>query len=221
MSEVPQGAPAPVAIPAPAVPTVTPAAPAPTPVMVSDLPEQALKARLDQAKSAAQKELLDSLGITDPAQAKAAIEAAKAAEEAKKTHEQRLAEQSLKLTSQEEGLAAAVDTFAALITPEQKAAIDGIAGNDKATWLKTYRAMAPTWNKATAPAAPAPVPGTVTPAAPAAPTSTAPAAPAPSPTNPITSPTDHVAVYANLKQTNPFAASAYLNKHGDACYPKT
>ena len=211
-----EGAPAPVVTPAPAAPAVPPV----VQVLATNLPPEALTARLDQAKRSAQKELLDSLGITDPAQAKAALDAAKAAEDAKKSNETRIAEQSLRLNSQEEGLAAAVETFAAGITPAQKAAVDAIAGQDKAAWLKAYRALAPTWNASTAPVAPAPVP-TTTPAAPVVPASTAPAAPAPSPTSPTTSPTDHVARYASLKITNPFAASTYLQRHGDACYPKT
>lgn len=220
--EATPGTPAPAVTPAPVTvhaPVIT--APAPNLVVtVDDLPPEALKQRIDQAKRAAQTELLASLGVTDPAQAKAAIDAAKAAEDAKKSSEQRIAEQNVRLTSLESAVDAAIAQAAATLTPERKAEIDAVAGNDKALWLKVY-GLEKKPAVTTAPVTPAPVPGAA-PVVPAAPSSTAPATPAPAPAggNP-TSPTDHVAVYASLKTTNPFAASAYLNQHGDACYPKT
>jgi hypothetical protein len=208
-----------VAAPVIADPVVPVAPVVPAVVTTADLPPEALSKRLEQAKHSAQTELLASWGVTDPAQVKSYIDAAKAAEEAKKTNETRLAEQGVKLSASEEGLTAAVDIFSASIKPEQKAAVDAIAGNDKTLWLKTYRAMAPTWGVAAPVVTSAPI--AAPPVAPVAPTSTAPTAPAPSPTSVTTSPTDHVAVYASLKSTNPFVASAYLQQHGDACYPKT
>jgi hypothetical protein len=161
---------------------------------------------------------LDSLGITDPAQAKAALDSLKAAEDAKKTDAEQLATLRMKTTSQEQALNVAIAQVTARITTEQKAAVDQIAGTDQALWLKTYGVLAPTW-AAAIPAIAAATP-IVAPAVPPAPVSTAPIAPAPGPTTP-TSPPDHVAVYARMKKDNPFAATAYFKQHGDACFSKT
>ena len=201
-------------------PPVPPVAQPAKVVTVDDLPPEALKQRLDQAKHSGQTELLASWGVTDPAQVKAYIDGARAAEEAKKSNEQRIAEQSVKLTAYEEGLAVAVETFGATIKPEQKAAVDAIAGTDKALWLKTYRALAPTWIAA-APSIPA-APPAVPPVAPAtgAALATAPQVPPAPPPNgtPPVSPPNHKEVYERIQKTNPFAASQYLDKYGDACF---
>jgi hypothetical protein len=201
---------------APVVPAVVAPVVPPT-VTVADLPPEALRQRLEQAAHAAQTKLLADLGIADVAEAKAAIAAQRAAAEAQKTDAEKLAALNLRVTAQESALVVAVAQAASKVTPEQKAAVDAIAGADPVTWLKTYAALAPTWGGSPAVAAVA----TATPAAPIAPiiTSTAPAAPAPAPTN-QTSPADHATVYASLK-SNPFAAAQYLNKYGSACYPKT
>jgi hypothetical protein len=202
---------------APVVPAVVAPVVPPT-VTVADLPPEALRQRLEQAAHAAQTKLLADLGIADVAEAKAAIAAQRAAAEAQKTDAEKLAALNLRVTAQESALTVAVSQAAKNITAEQKAAVDAIAGTDSVTWLRTYAALAPTWGGAPVPVVP------VAPAAPAAPaapiiTSTAPAAPAPAPTN-QTSPADHATVYASLK-SNPFAAAAYLEKYGSACYPKT
>lgn len=226
--EVP-GAPAsnPQAIP----PAPAPAAAAPPvkPVVtVDDLPPEALKERIAQAKHSAQTELLASWGVTDPAQVKAYIDAAKSAEEAKKTDTQKLAEQGLRLTNLESAVDSAIAQAAATLTPERKAAIDAVAGTDKALWLKIYGlekkpadaatgATPPPSGATGATGAPPPAP----PPSAAGAAGTAPAAPAPSPNgNGPTSPPDHPAIYQKLLKTNPFAAPAYLSKHGDACFAK-
>jgi hypothetical protein len=219
----PEGVDAPV-VAAPVAPVATVTAPV---VTTADLPPEALSKRLEQAKHAAQTELLASWGVTDPAQVKAYIDSAKAAEDAKKTIETRLAEQGLRLTASEEGLSAAVDLFSALITPEQKAAVTAIAGTDKTLWLKTYRAMAPTW-AAVAPVivatSPAASPATASPVGtppipPAPPVGTPPIPPAPPPNGATpNSPPNHKENYQRLQKENPFAASRYLDRHGDACF---
>lgn len=203
-----------VAVEQPAAPKVQ--------TLATDLPPEALAARIQQAKDSARRELLAEFGAVDPAAIKAALEQARATEEAKKSDAQRLAELDLRVKAQSDALGVAVAQTASRITAEQKAAIDAIAGNDPVTWLRTHAALAPTWGQAAA---------SVAPAAPAAPTAapiitppvqlatTAPIAPAPAPTN-QTSAVDHAAVYASL-DGNPFARAAYLERYGSACYPKT
>jgi len=195
--------------------TPTPAAAAPTKPVVaaSDLPPEALSKRLEQAKHAAQTELLKTLGITDVEEAKAALAAHVAQKEAAKTTEQKLAALELQAKTAAEALDTAVKQAVGRITPEQKAAVDAIAGDDKALWVKTYAAMSPTWTTPASVATSAPA----APAAPVVPATSAPAAPAPSPTG-ATSPPNHKARYAHLQTENPFAAAAYLQKHGSDCF---
>jgi len=194
---------------APTETTATTAAVAPTKPVVaaSDLPPEALSKRLEQAKHAAQTELLKTLGITDVEEAKTALAAHEAQKVAAKTTEQKLAALELQAKAATEALDTAVKQAVGRITPEQKAAVDAIAGDDKALWVKTYAALSPTW------ATPAPA----APAAAVAPATSAPAAPAPSPTG-TTSPPNHKARYAHLQTENPFAAAAYLQKHGADCF---
>lgn len=218
MSGIIEGAPAPTAPVAPAVPQ-TPPAPV---VTVDALPPEALSARLEQAKRSERAALLAELGITSPDEAKAAIAAHKAASEAAKSDAEKLAALNLRVTAQAEALTVAVSQAASKITPEQKAAVDAIAGQDPVIWLRTYAALTPTWGVAPAPVVPT-TPAITTPAAPPdAPilASTAPPASAPAPTIQTSQP-DHVAIYTRLKATNKFAAAQYLNRHGSACYPKT
>lgn len=217
MSGIIEGAAAPTVTPTPAVQQTPPA----QVVTVDALPPEALSARLEQAKRSERAALLAELGITSPDEAKAAIAAHKAASEAAKSDAEKLAALNLRVTAQAEALTVAVSQAASKITPEQKAAVDAIAGQDPVIWLRTYAALTPTWGGPVTTAPPAPV--ITTPAAPpAAPilASTAPPASAPTPTTQTTQP-DHAAIYAQLKSTNTFAAAQYLQKHGSACYPKT
>jgi hypothetical protein len=196
------------AVEVPAV--VTPPAP-PKTVATADLPPEALKQRLDQARHAKEVELLASLGIANIDEAKAAIAAHNAAKEAAKSDAEKLAALNLKVSAQADALNVAVAQVVAKITPEQKAAVDVLAGTDSAAWLKTYAALASTWVVPVTPAADLPT------ATPPLKTSTAPNAPAPSPSG-GTSPTNHAATYKALEASNPFAAAAYSVKYGDACY---
>ena len=189
-------------------PTTTATPPVPPVVKASDLPEDALKARIEQAKRSERAALLAELGVTDPEQAKAAIATAKAAAEAQKTDAEKLASASLKVTQYEAALDLAIKQNVARITPEQKAAVDAIAGDDKATWLRTLEALVPTWAVSKAEIAPAPV----------SPANTAPSSSG-APPSATTSPVDHAATWRGLQQTNPMIAAAYLLTHGAACYP--
>jgi hypothetical protein len=201
--------------PAAEVTPIVPAIPeAPKPrTMAADLPDGTLALRLEQARETERKKVLAELGVSDLDAAKSAVVAARAADEAKKTEAERLAAATLRVTNLEAALGVAVAHAAKGITPEQKAAVDAIAGNDQALWLRTYGALAPTWGK---PAVVVPVAPVVT-ATPILPTSTAPLAPAPLSDSHATSPANHAEVYASLK-SNPFEAAAYLHAHGSACY---
>jgi hypothetical protein len=203
----PQNPPAPAAAAPP--PPAAPAAPSQTdPAWIND--------RIAQAKRSERETLLKELGVTDPAQAKAAIEAARAADEAKKSSDTRLAETTSALETERQKnatLAAAVkaqaDAAVKDLTPQQLAAVTAVAGEDPAKQLTAIAALRPTW--AAAPTAPAPVAAPVAPTAPAAPTNTAPPRAAP-PAGP-TAPTDHLAAYTALRGANPFAAAAYRREH--------
>jgi hypothetical protein len=208
MTEV-QGAPAQIA----AIPSVVEQSTSVSPktVTVDDLPPEALRQRIEQAKRTAQTELLASLGIASVDDAKTAIAAHKAATEAAKTDAEKLATLNLRVTAQAEALNVAVSQAAAKMTPDQKAAVDLIAGNDQVTWLKTVAALSPTW------ATPVPATSAVPAAAQPLPTSTAPATPAPTSGAPPAAP-NHAAVYKGLIAANPFAAARYADKYGDACF---
>jgi len=214
-TETTESAPAPTATAQPQ----SSATQAPTVVTVDALPPEALSARLEQAKRSERSALLAELGVSDPAEAKAAIAAKKAAEEAAKSDADKLAALNLTVTAQARALTVAVNQAVASLAPEHKAILDGIAGADQAKWLELYGQLAPTWGKpvATAPTTTTnPEPQTAQP--PAAPATTSPSGGAPSPTVTTQSPTNHAAVYASLAKSNPFAASRYADKHGDACF---
>ena len=211
MPDTDPGTVAPVVTPAPAAPAVNtpPAAPQ---VLASDLPDQALKARLDQAKHAAETALLTSLGASDIEEAKTAIAAARAAKEAAKTTDQKLAEQNVRLNSYEQGLTAAVDVFSRGITEAQKTAVDQIAKGadgtlDKAAWLKAYNALAPTWATQPVVTTAASVVTETTP-----PATTSPPAAAPAPAG-STSPPDIKAQHTELLKRNPIVAAAFAAQH--------
>lgn len=195
----------------PAAPAATPpASPAATPRAAPVGDPDWLPARLDRAKESAKAELLQSLGITDPAKAKAFIDAGIAAENDKKTLAEKLAEQTAQFTTtkaEAEQLRAVVALQAnaqlSTLTAEQQAAVKAIAGDDPASQLRAVVALAPTW-AAKVSTEPAPKPVT-----PPATTTPAPSAPA----GATTSPTDHKAVFKQLESTNPFAAAQYAQKH--------
>ena len=207
-----QGTPAPQA---PAQPPVVANAEAPkAKVLAGDLPEEALKDRLDRAKEQARKALMAELGITDPEKAKAAIAAAEKAEAESRSISDRLTETSTKLgqvQTEADRLRAITAEFAERqmigLSQEQQDAVKAIAGDDPAAQLRAITALSPTWAKAAAGA-----PKAVTP-----PTGTAPQHSAPESTS-VSLP-DHRAVYAALNKTNPFAAAQYALEHVRDVFP--
>lgn len=220
------GEPAPAAPPAPApnpqpapVAAAPPAAPAPPNEPHVGEPGW-LPERLKRAEESARAAVLKELGITDPAQAKAALDAAKAAEEAQKTQAQKDAERIATLTQSSSRLAEAeavakarADYEMAKLTEVQKAAVAGLAGEDPISQLRAITALAPTWGQQAAPAPAAPS----APAAPVIPASSTTAGAAPAPAT--ISGTDHKGRLAELQKTNPVAAAHYLAAHTKEIYP--
>lgn len=199
-----------------------PAQPEKPRVMASDLPDDALAKRLEDAKRSAREEVYRSLGKTET-EIKALLDAEQARIDAQKTLEQKNAEQALQLKEAQryrEAVEAQVSAALPTLSAEQQAVIELI--NDPATKLQAIArlktatppapaapiaAVQPTATQGTAAADPAPAP----PAKPA-PTATAPAPSAPGDSTP-TSPPDHAAVYRDLKERNPFVAAEYANAH--------
>jgi hypothetical protein len=199
----------------PTAPAVAPHSPVDKPrVQTDQLPPEALTQRLERERETAQKTLLTALGVTNIEEAKAAVDAAKKASESAKSDAEKLASLNLKMTDTEAALDIAIQQASSRLTPEQKAAVDSIAGNHKPNWLRTLAALEPVW-KSSAPAAP------TQPAAPVPPppANTAPAVPPPPPAGPM-SPVDHAATYAALQKTSPWDAAQYLVRNGEICLKK-
>lgn len=154
---------APVVVPAvvaPAAPVVAPAAAAP--VDDSERVNRIVQDRLERDRKARLKDL----GVESEDEVKAALTAHRAKLEADKTAEQKALETTNALTAERskstQYLAAikdTADTELARVTPEQRAAVERIAGSDPVAQLNTLRALASTWQQ------PAPLPQAVVPAA--------------------------------------------------------
>lgn len=232
---VPQGT-EPTTAPNGAHPLPVPQSP-PTAPKVDMTPAQ-LKERLDEertkATQRATEQFAKDLGVPVE-EAKRLIADAKAKDDAAKSEVQRLTEQltaekakASRLTMLEETVNARAALEYEALNPEQRKAIDTLAGTDSAARLKAIDAMKPTWMQAQAEATkaaqeaaakaaveaekakgdqpPPPVPQGA---------NTTPPAGAPPPINPG-APTNHLAVYESLKQSNPAAAAVYHNKHAPA-----
>ena len=165
-----------------------------------------LKPRLEQAERAAERKVLETLGVTDVASASKAIAAAKAAEEAGKSAETRAAElaASLKTAQTEaERLTSVTREHAArmlgVLTSEQQEAVKAVAGDDAGKQLQAIGALSKTWAAAKQ----------------AEPVNTAPVG---GPPSDPTSPPDHRSTYQSLKATNPFAAAAYGLSHASEVF---
>jgi hypothetical protein len=215
----PVTAPAPVAAPVVATPAPAPAEPQADPAW--------LNPRLEQAKRAERDRILAELGVKDPAQAKAILDAAKAAEEAQKTELQKAREEAASLKARaeratvlEQTIKGRADAELASLTDAQRAAVAAVAGDDSARVLSTIDALKPTWAVAAPVVAPAPA-AQPAPAAPVAapPVSTSPAPTAPSGNAPA-SPPDRKAEYLALKAKNPIKAALFLNQHTNEIYPR-
>ena len=224
MSDAPQGTPAPTGGAAPAAVTPPPAAPDPKPqVHASDLPADALKARLESAKDAARREMLAELGVADTKNAKEALAELKRRQDAEKTETERLAARVAEL----EGKAAKADHATQVaarraaaelsaLTDAQRAYVTRAAGDDPLRQLETIDTLRETGLLVTAPAAPptAPSAGAApSPALPTPPATTAPVGGAPPPSGTV-SPVDHKATFDSLRKSNPVVAAAYARRHG-------
>lgn len=234
---VPQGTDTPSvpAVPAVAAPVIPPAPPA---VPKVDMTPAQLKERLDEertkAAQRAQEALAKDLGIPLD-EAKKLIAEHKERENATKSEVQKLADQKAALERQLSEFAAyksAVESRAAYefsaLTDAQKAAVEKAAGDSPAKRLEIIDAFRPTWaaadkiaqeaadlkaaaEKAAAEEAKKAAPPPKIPAG----ASTTPATPPPPPTQPGT-PTNHLAVWEDLKTRNPAMAALYRVKHDAA-----
>lgn len=212
------GTPAPAAPPTNAAPPAVTAAPAaPPPAAAGPTPQVGepdwLNGRIAQAKTNAVADLVKSLGVASVDEAKAAVEASRAAADAKKSVEQKNAEINTALAVERErasGYEAIIKARAAAelatLTPEQRAAVEALAGDDVGSQLVAIDTLRPTWSKATAtaPTAPAPKP---------APASTTGATGAPAANAGPAPQIDHAAVYDDLKVRNPMFAAHYQERH--------
>jgi hypothetical protein len=203
---------APAATPAPAAPA-TPAVPAPA---EPDKEPHWLPDRLRRAEEAARKAILKDLGVENPKDAKLALDAYKADQEAKKSELQKAQERAAALeakANERDQYRSAVEAQAAAdlasLTPEQRAAVEALAGDDPLKVSTAIRALRPTWavSQTATPSAP------VAPAAPppmAAPVNTAAPAAAPRPTSPKSKWDE----FQELERTNPRASGLFysLNK---------
>jgi hypothetical protein len=177
--------------------------------MASELPDDALKARIESAKAAERTALLASLGYDSIDAAKADAEARKLAAEAAKSEAQKAAEERARLVTEAEkakGLAAVVTEHAgrqlSVLTAEQQAAVKAIAGDDAAAQLRAIDALRPTW----ATSIETPKPAAPPPAAPTGPSGPGAGAP------PASTPTqvDHETEYQRLMAINPIHAARYM-----------
>jgi hypothetical protein len=195
--------------------TATPATiePAPAPVAAAAAPAEPdpkwIKERLDRERKA----WLRDLGVEDPEDAKAAFKAYKEQQEREKSEVQRLTERVTKAETQvsrttelESAVKIYVESEFSKLSESQRETVIALAGNDPASQLKTLKLLAPTWQSAPA----------ATPAATAPPVDTAP--PRNAPADDSNSPPDHKAVYASLKEKNPYEASRYALDHYSDIY---
>lgn len=222
------GAPAsPAAPPAsPAVPpTASAAAPAqPAPVVPSapkeldadaDAVEKRVAAEAERASAKARADLLQSLGAKDIDEARAALKRYQEAEEAQKSELQKLVEAKTKLeaeaklgASYRDRLGQMVGQQIAALTPEQKAAVERLAGNDPLKIADALEVLRPTWavSAPVVPAAPQ-----VAPAAPPAPAPASAALPAGAP--PPSAQKNKYQEYEELRLKNPMLAPYYYASH--------
>ena len=204
-------------------PPQPPKADPPKPPQVNDLPDEALRQRLERERAKGGDEAvaakLREWGVTSESDVKAAIEAAAKAREAAKTSEDKLAElrlqqeQSAKKTSQYETIIKArLTAELSDLTDQQLEAVKAIAGDDPAEQLKAITALRPTWAKA-----PADKPADKPPEKPKGDDTAPPRGAAPDATN--DSPPNHKAVWEDMKSKNPFAAASYLRQHRAEIFP--
>jgi hypothetical protein len=188
---------------APAVPAIVPAHAEP------EKEPHWLPDRLRRSEEAARKAILKELGVENPKDAKAALDAYKAVQEANKSELQKAQERAAALeakANERDQYRSAVEAQAAAdlasLSPEQRAAVEALAGDDPLKVSTAIRALRPTW---AAPAAPGNPSAPAAPAPMAAPANTAAPAAAPRPTSPKSKWDE----FQELERTNPRAAGIF------------
>jgi len=192
-------------------------------VMVDELPPEALKRRLEDEGNKVRREMLAELGVTDVSDVKTAMAELNKRRDSEKTETERLREQTAKL----EGKAKQAERYGEIIKrraigemaslkPQQIEAVKEIAGDDPAEQLRVIDIMRAKWGtdplqseaevQAAAAGKPKPPPETTAPARGA-------------PPEQQLSETDHKRVYEELKKSNPFAATEYLQRHYTDVFP--
>jgi len=168
-----------------------------------------LNPRLEQAKRGAESGILKRFGVEKPEDLEAKLARLAELERAQLSEQERvslelkeLREKAVRASALEESIGMVANRELGGLNELQKAAVVALAGSDPAMQIKAIESLRPTW---TAVQSSAPV---QTQAAPAQ-TSAAPAQPASASISQI----DHKSRYAELQKTNPFAASAYAQKH--------
>ncbi len=163
--------------------------------------------------------LLRDLGVEKTDDARAAIAAHRAKIEADKTELQRLTEErdrllvsTSELATYRAAVAAQATSELATLTPERRAVVMQLAGENPAKQLEALTALRPTW------ITPPPVVAATTTAAAVVqppplppPANTAPLAGSPPPNPPPH--TDHLSIFEALDKTNPFRAADYYEAH--------
>lgn len=190
-----------------------------------------LNDRIKQARESERRELLSTLGVTDPEAAKKLLEEGKKAVDATKSELQRkdeenktLKAQADKATEYEKGLKTRADAAMAKLSPEAQAKVTAVAGADPLKVLDTIDLLTTLGPPPAAGAQAGGTPGT-TPngqqgqgqPAPAAPgQGKPPVQPAASTTAALGgppsangSPPDHLAIWQDMVSKNPLAASHY------------
>ncbi len=162
-----------------------------------------LPKRIEQAKRAAQSELLASLGVDKVEDLKASFDRLKALDDERKTAAQKAEEElnslrpkATRLSTVEAELKAQADAQLGGLGEDRKAAVLELAGDDPVAQMRAIRTLSKTWTKA----------GEAKPLA--APADTSSATKPPAAAKPGSE--DVLATYASLKDTNPIAAADYL-----------
>jgi hypothetical protein len=176
-----------------------------------------LKARLDEERGKGLQSALKRLGFDKIDDAETFLKTARTAADAQKTEAEKMRERLAALEPLESEVKTYRETLGNVVKGEleklidaQRTAVIALGGEDPAKQLHALAALQPTWTTAAIePAKEVPKPATTAPAT---------AAPAPAPTTP---PTNHRAVYEQLKQTNAMQAAQYLMRHRLDIYPTT
>jgi hypothetical protein len=151
---------------APQTPAASPIVPATPPAIAKTAPEaDAVEKRISAAVAKAHGDLLQSLGAKDLDELKTAHAKFREAEEAQKSELQKQIERATKLEAEakagatyRERLGQMVNAQVASLTPEQKAAVERLAGNDPLKIADALEVLRPTWAAAPAPSGQTPAP---------------------------------------------------------------